>query len=145
MNHFDAVCCSHCFGTLLPKPLLFHNMRFLSSLFFCQGGPVFVQVPEPFQPFKNNEPVKIQVVVESNPKPAVSWHLNGKELTAKDGAQIVKDLANNTYSLTILKLNSLTHNGTITIKASNAVGNSTHQVNLVILGYFSFLFILCDN
>lgn len=93
---------------------------------------MFVQVPEPFQPFRSNEPVKIQVVVESNPKPTISWLLNGKELTAKD-AQMVKDVATNTYSLTIMKLNSSIHNGTVTIRATNPVGTSIHEVNLVIL------------
>jgi hypothetical protein len=102
-----------------------------------------VKVPEPLQPLKKDETITVEVVVESNPKPTVAWSLNGKELTAKDGVKIGKDLATNTYSLTILKLNSSVHAGAYTVTATNSIATSKHQFNLDILGYcFSCVFFL---
>lgn len=98
-------------------------------------GPVFTKVPEPFEPIKPNESVKIEVVVEASPKPTINWILNGKEISAKDN-QIVKDIATDTYSLTIPKINPSLHAGRIVIKASNVVGTVQHEVKLDILGFY---------
>lgn len=54
-------------------------------------------------------------------------------MTAKDGVQIAKDADNNTYTLTLPKL-AATHNGTVTVKATNVVGSVTHEFNIMILG-----------
>lgn len=59
--------------------------------------------------------------------------INGKELTAKDGVQIEKDVNNNKYVLTIPKANPAVHAGVVTIKASNAIGTVQHELNLNIL------------
>jgi len=93
-------------------------------------------VSEPLQPLKKDETITVEVTIEANPKPNVVWSLNGKEVTAKDGFKITKDLATNTYSLTILKLNSSVHAGTLTITASNLIATVSHQFYLVILGYY---------
>ena len=98
------------------------------------GGPVFVKVPEPFQPLKKDETITIEVVVEANPKPTINWILNGKEFTSKDGVQISKDVATDTYTLTIPSINPSVHSGTITIKASNVVGSVQHELILETLG-----------
>ena len=98
------------------------------------GGPVFIKVPEPFQPLKKDESVKIEVVVEANPKPTINWILNNKEVNSKDGVQIIKDVASDTYSLTIPKINPSVHAGTIIIKATNVVGTIQHEIRLDVLG-----------
>ena len=97
------------------------------------GGPIFVKVPEPFLPLKKDESIKIEVVVEGNPKPTINWILNGKEFTNKDGIQIVKDVATNTYSLTIPNISS-SHAGTITCKATNIVSSVQHDFHIEVLG-----------
>ncbi len=68
----------------------------------------------------------------------LSRSINGKELTQKDGVQIEKDVNNNKYSLNIPKLNPSLHAGTVTIKATNAVGTVTHDVSINILGNLVF-------
>ena len=37
-------------------------------------GPVFTKVPEPFEPIKPDESVKIEVVVDASPKPSINWY-----------------------------------------------------------------------
>ena len=103
-------------------------------------GPVFVKVPEPFEPFKKDEAITVEVIIEANPKPIVAWSLNGKELTAKDGVKVTKDVATNTYTFTILKLNSSVHAGTYTITATNSIATVNHHFKLDILGYYFSVF-----
>jgi hypothetical protein len=67
--------------------------------------------------------------------------INGKELTAKDGVQIEKDVNSNKYTLNIPKLNPSLHAGVLTIKATNVIGTVTHDVNINILGKFLLLYI----
>jgi len=97
-------------------------------------GPVFVKVPEPLAPINKDESVRFECVVEANPKPTISWLINGKELTTKDGVQIEKDVNSNKYALAIPKANPAVHAGQITIKASNNIGTATHELTLSILG-----------
>lgn len=97
-------------------------------------GPVFVKVPEPLAPINKDETVRFECIVEANPKPTVSWLINGRELTTKDGVQIEKDVNNNRYALLIPKANPAVHAGQVTIKASNNIGTSTHELTLSILG-----------
>jgi hypothetical protein len=66
--------------------------------------------------------------------------LNGKELTAKDGVQFEKDVANNRYVLVIPKLNPLVHAGKITIKATNLVGTVQHDLDVDVHGITSIAF-----
>jgi hypothetical protein len=63
-------------------------------------------------------------------------------LTAKDGVQIEKDINNNKYSLTIPKINSNIHAGTVTIVAKNSIGSAQHNLTLNVNGnYICFYFI----
>lgn len=64
--------------------------------------------------------------------------INGKELTTKDGVQIEKDVPNNKYTLAIPKANPTVHAGVITIKATNTIGTTIHELNLDILGTLVF-------
>lgn len=109
------------------------------ALLTLNGPPVFVQVPEPLAPTNKDESVRLECIVEAIPKPTISWLINGKELTTKDGVQIEKDVNNNKYALVIPKLNSTTHSGVLTIKASNTIGTAQHEMIISVLGMFLIL------
>jgi len=64
----------------------------------------------------------------------LNYRSKSKELTAKDGVQINKDVATNTYTLIIPKLNPSVHAGTITARAVNVISSVEHDVNLEIQG-----------
>ena len=104
--------------------------------FFSTGAPVFVKLPDVIAPVQKEETVKFECIVESFPKPTINWLLNGKELTNKDGVQFEKDVANNKYSLTIPKVNSNVHAGTVTIIAKNPIGSVQHDVTLSVNGAY---------
>lgn len=91
------------------------------------------------EPIKKEESAKFECVIEAVPKATVTWSINGKELTTKDGVQIEKDVANNKYSLIIPKANPAVHGGVITVKATNPIGTAQHDVNLNILDAPKFL------
>ena len=63
-----------------------------------------------------------------------SRFINGKEISAKDGVHLEKDMPNNKFTLVIPKANSSVHAGLITIKATNPIGSVHHELNLSILG-----------
>lgn len=96
-------------------------------------APVFVKVPDEVPPTNKEESIRLECTVEAFPKPNVNWFINGKELTAKDGVQIEKDVNNNKYALTIPKANPTAHSGLVTIKATNAIGSAQHELTLSIL------------
>jgi hypothetical protein len=78
--------------------------------------------------------VKFEAIIEATPKPTISWLLNGKELTNKDGVQVEKDVNNNRYCLSIPKIVSNIHAGTVTIVAKNSLGTVQHDIVLNING-----------
>ena len=91
-----------------------------------------------------DQPIKLECLVEALPKAKLSWILNGKELTAKDGVKFETDPARTAYySMTISKVGAV-HMGSYTIKASNAVGEVEQTFNLNVLGKFfiDFVYIL---
>ena len=61
-------------------------------------------------------------------------------MTAKDGVQIEKDVNNNKYSITIPKINSNIHAGTVTIVAKNSIGSAQHDVILNVYGKYTLVF-----
>ena len=93
-----------------------------------------MKLPEPLDSIKKDDAVKFEVIVEAVPKAAISWSINGKELTTKDGVQIEKDVNNNRYCLNIPKANPGVHMGVIIVKATNAIGSVEHEIKLNILG-----------
>jgi hypothetical protein len=42
-------------------------------LFYFKGGPVFIKVPEPLGPINKEESVKLECIVDANPKPTINW------------------------------------------------------------------------
>lgn len=67
-------------STCFSSRLIYQNFasivqHYSNRVFFYQftGGPVFVKVPEPLAPINKEESVRLECVVEGNPKPTVSW------------------------------------------------------------------------
>ena len=88
-------------------------------------GPAFILAPSDQNVLKEKE-AKFECIVKSNPKPNVIWILNEKEMSAKDGVRIEKDLNKDKYSLTIPKVLA-NHIGTYTVKAINEFGTNEKQ------------------
>lgn len=95
--------------------------------------PAFVKLPEVEEAYKTDSSVKFETLVDATPQATLSWILNGKELSNKDGVLIEKDVPNKRYALTINKLNQNVHSGTLTVKASNSIGTVTHDISIKIL------------
>jgi len=72
-------------------------------------------------------------LVDALPKAKISWYLNEKELTAKDGFKFETNAQTSVNSLVLAKVTS-THFGKYTIKASNSVGEIEHSFNVDVLG-----------
>jgi hypothetical protein len=84
---------------------------------------------------KLDSSVKFQCVIDALPKAKLSWYINAKELTTKDGVKFEADLKTSTYALVIPKvLNS--HVGTYIVKASNAIGENQKTFCLELLSMF---------
>jgi hypothetical protein len=79
--------------------------------------------------------VRFECVIDALPKAKISWHMNEKELTAKDGVKFETDLKTFTYSLVISKVLS-SHVGAHTVKASNTIGESEKSFVLELLSMF---------
>ncbi len=95
------------------------------------SGPAFITSPADQNVLKDKE-AKFECIIKSNPKPNVTWWFNGKELTARDGVRMEKDLNKDSYSLVIPKV-ALTHIGTITVKATNEFGTTEKSCQLDVL------------
>ena len=94
-------------------------------------GPVFVTNPTDQKVLKDKE-AKFECVVKSNPKPNIIWLFNGKELTARDGVRMEKDLPKDKYSLIFPKV-SAANIGIITVKATNEFGSVEKNCELDVL------------
>lgn len=77
-----------------------------------------------------DQSVRIEVIVDGDPKPTVTWLFNAKEILSRDGYKLEKDVANNRYVLNIAKVIPGTHIGTVTVRVKNAVGTTQKQVYL---------------
>lgn len=82
----------------------------------------------------NNQSVKLECLVDALPKAKLSWFLNGRELTTKDGVKFETDPKTSSNNLLIAKIINTTHLGKYTIKASNIVGETIHTFDLDVLG-----------
>ena len=102
------------------------------------GIPVFIKNIESHEPVKKDSSVKFECIIDAFPKPLVSWLINGKEVSTKDGVQIEKDSDNNRYSLSIPKVISASHSGQITVKASNSLGLIQQDTILKVFGTYYF-------
>ena len=94
-------------------------------------GPVFEVEPSDQKILKDRE-VKVECIIKSNPKPSVVWLFNSKEITARDGAKIDKDVAKDKYVLVIPKVTQA-NIGVFTVKATNEYGavEKTFQLDVL--------------
>jgi len=76
--------------------------------------------------------IKFETLIEGQPKAKVSWFLNDKELTAKDGVKFEVDAKTNTCNLVIAKILG-SHLGEYKVKAVNTVGSVEHTFKLDVL------------
>ena len=77
--------------------------------------------------------VRFECLIDSNPKAKVTWFLNDKELTIKDGVKFETDAKTSANCLVIPKVSSA-HIGVYTVKAANTVGEAEHKFNLDVNG-----------
>ena len=61
---------------------------------------------------------------------------NAKEISSKDGFTTERDQKNDTYVLSIAKLNPALHTGILTIKARNELGSAHRQLFLNVHGIY---------
>jgi hypothetical protein len=92
-------------------------------------GPVFSQESTDQSVLRDKE-ARFESIIMSNPKPTVSWLINGKEVTSRDAAKVEKDVAKDKYTLIIPKTTAAS---TITVKASNEFGTIEKSVQLDVL------------
>lgn len=80
-----------------------------------------------------DQQARFECLVDALPKAKISWYLNDKELTAKDGFKFEINAQTSVNSLILPKVTS-NHFGKYTIKASNTVGEIEHSFSVDVLG-----------
>lgn len=93
-----------------------------------QKTPKFVSHPNDTA-ISIDGPLRLDCVVQGNPRPKLTWTVNGRELAAKDGCRFEYDQKTSTDSLVIAKVTN-THAGTYVVKATNNIGESECTFNV---------------
>ena len=95
-------------------------------------SPVFVAKPTT-QEVKQGETAVFETKVDGYPAPKVTWLLNGKPLTPKDGAQVEVNAATGDAKLSIPKVDLQQHAGSVVCRLENVHGNVEETVRLDVL------------
>ena len=95
-------------------------------------SPVFVAKPTT-QEVKQAETAVFETKVDGYPTPKVTWLLNGKPLTSKDGAQVEFNPATGDAKLSIPKVDLQQHAGLVTCRLENVHGTQEESAHLNIL------------
>ena len=95
-------------------------------------SPVFVTKLST-QEVKQGETAVFEGKIDGYPVPKVTWLLNGKPLTPKDGAMIENNPASGDVKLTINNVDLQQHAGQVTCRLENAHGNVEESARLDIL------------
>ena len=85
------------------------------------------------QEVKQGETAVFETKIDGYPTPKVTWLLNGKPLTPKDGAQIELNAATGDAKLSIPKVDLQQHAGVVTCRLENAHGTQEETARLDIL------------
>ena len=85
------------------------------------------------QEVKQGETAVFETKIDGYPAPKVTWLLNGKPLTAKEGAQIELNAATGEAKLSIPKVDLQQHAGTVTCRLENPHGSQEETARLDIL------------
>ena len=95
-------------------------------------SPVFVSKPTT-QEVKQGETAVFETKIDGYPAPKVSWLLNGKPITPKDGAQVEVNAATGDAKLSIPKVDLQQHAGSVICRLENVHGNVEETVRLDVL------------
>ena len=95
-------------------------------------SPVFVSKPTT-QEVKQGETAVFETKIDGYPTPKVTWLLNGKPLTTKEGAQVELNAATGDAKLSIAKVDLQQHAGTVTCRLENPHGTQEESARLDIL------------
>jgi hypothetical protein len=93
---------------------------------------VFVSKPTT-QEVKQGETAVFETKIDGYPTPKVTWLLNGKPLTTKEGAQIELNAVTGDAKLSIPKVDLQQHSGVVTCRLENPHGNQEETARLDIL------------
>jgi len=93
---------------------------------------VFVSKPTT-QEVKQGETAVFQTKIDGYPTPKVTWLLNGKPLTTKEGAQIELNTATGDAKLSIPKVDLQQHSGVVTCRLENPHGTQEETARLDVL------------
>ena len=85
------------------------------------------------QEVKQGETAVFETKIDGYPTPKVTWLLNGKPLTPKDGAQVELNAATGDAKLSIPKVDLQQHAGVVTCKLENPHGSQEETARLDIL------------
>ncbi|CAF1493608.1 unnamed protein product, partial [Adineta steineri] len=95
-------------------------------------SPEFVTKPTA-QEVKQGETAVFETKIDGYPTPKITWLLNGKPLTAKEGAQVEFNAATGDAKLSIAKVDLQQHSGIVTCRLENAHGSQEETARLDIL------------
>ena len=98
----------------------------------CIESPVFINKPA-VQEVKQGETAVFETKIDGYPTPKVTWLLNGKPLTAKEGAQVELNAATGDAKLSIPKTDLQQHAGNVTCRLENPHGTQEESARLDIL------------
>lgn len=93
---------------------------------------MFLTVPTT-QEVKQGETAVFESKIDGYPVPKVTWLLNGKPITPKDGAQIENNPATGDAKLTIANVDLQQHAGQVTCRLENIHGNVEESARLDVL------------
>ena len=85
------------------------------------------------QEVKQGETAVFETKIDGYPAPKVTWLLNGKPLTPKDGAQVEINAATGDAKLSIPKVDLQQHAGSVVCRLENVHGNVEETVRLDVL------------
>ncbi|CAF4047190.1 unnamed protein product, partial [Rotaria sordida] len=95
-------------------------------------SPVFI-VKLTTQKVKQGTTAVFVTKIDGYPTPTITWLLNGKPLTAKEGVQVQFDATTDEAKLSIPNIDLQQHAGSITCRLENPYGNQEETVRLDVL------------
>ncbi len=116
----------------LPLPVSSFFKFISTTLKFLLESPVFIAKPTT-QEVKQGETAVFETKIDGYPTPKVTWLLNGKLLTPKEGAQVEFNAATGDAKLSIPKVDLQQHAGSVVCRLENPHGTQEETVHLDIL------------
>jgi hypothetical protein len=104
----------------------------MTEMCFIVESPVFVSKPTT-QEVKQGETAVFETKIDGYPTPKVTWLLNGKPLTPKEGAQVEFNAATGDAKLSIPKVDLQQHAGSVVCRLENVHGSQDETVRLDVL------------